>query len=142
MLVGIVGGLDGMSSLSEMLEMPSTYTPCGTHHQDTSFPQKTTTPMVVPLSINRNEKYTCCSSMKKHVVVYGTFRGWWFSPYCMPSSVPGVKSSAPASSNLNGVWHADCASNPPNSGIQWHTWKGSNYSLYEVSMKIRPGIMK
>ncbi len=126
-LITIGHCISATTLLSEMLEMPSTTT------AGTSFPQKKKIPMVVPLSISRKEKILVVPFEEirtVYVTVYGIFRGWWFTPRCEPL----------VAANLNGVWHADCASNPPNSGIQWNTWKGSNYSLYEVSMKVRPGI--
>ncbi len=66
--------------------------------------------------------------IRMQIVIYDIFRGWWFPRGCNSS----------ITANLNGVWHADCVSDPPNSGIQWNTWKGANYSLFEVSMKVKP----
>ncbi|XP_078135837.1 microfibril-associated glycoprotein 4-like [Sander vitreus] len=56
-----------------------------------------------------------------------------------------------ASSHLGAFWYRDCHNTNPNGvyrkgadstlhavGVEWATWKGHNYSLKAISMKIRP----
>ncbi|XP_028424279.1 microfibril-associated glycoprotein 4-like [Perca flavescens] len=56
-----------------------------------------------------------------------------------------------AKSHLGGFWYRDCHNTNPNGvyrrgadstldavGVEWATWKGRNYSLKFISMKIRP----
>ncbi|KAF1373417.1 hypothetical protein PFLUV_G00238650 [Perca fluviatilis] len=56
-----------------------------------------------------------------------------------------------AKSHLGGFWYRDCHNTNPNGvyrrgadntldavGVEWATWKGRNYSLKTISMKIRP----
>ena len=55
---------------------------------------------------------------------------------------------------LGAFWYGDChLANPngvymwgadhtlPGGGVEWYTFKGSNYSLKAISMKIRPSVL-
>lgn len=63
-----------------------------------------------------NDSYTSGSCAVNHK------GGWWYSQ-CH-------------SSNLNGVYHHGPHSSYAD-GVNWHTWKGYNYSAKRSEMKIR-----